>query len=75
MARNARRDSDRVRAAIALLGYALRGLRDADVLHMLTVRLRQLDAADALLRALGVDVLDQRQEALQAVLLDRKEKR
>jgi hypothetical protein len=106
--RNGRRDSDRVRAAIALLDYALRGLRDADILHgeqqtvtnapmdpgdvvqMLTVRLRQLDAADlpsslkarltvtladALLRAIGVDVLDQRQEALQSVLLDRKEKR
>jgi hypothetical protein len=61
-----------------------------DVVQMLTVRLRQLDAADlpsslkarltvtladALLRALGVDVLDQRQEALQSVLRDRKEKR
>jgi hypothetical protein len=30
--------------------------------------------ADALLRAIGVDVLDKRLEALQAVLLGRKDK-
>jgi len=56
---------------------------------MLATRLRQLDRselptaeksrltatlADALLRALGVDVLDKRLEALQAVLLVRKDR-
>ena len=107
VARDGRRDSDRVRAAIALLDYALRGFSDADALHgeppsvatapmdtgdvvqLLSARLRQLDAAelptgekarltaslaDALLRALGVDLLDKRLETLQAVLLGRKEK-
>jgi hypothetical protein len=59
-----------------------------DVVQTLSVRLRQLDAAelptgeksrltatlaDALLRAIGVNVLDQRLEALQAVLKSRKE--
>jgi hypothetical protein len=105
---NGRRDSDRVRAACAQLYYAMRGIRDADLLHgepptvtnsamdsgdvvqLLTVRLQQLNAADlpssvkarltvtlgdALLRAVGVDEQNQRQEALEAVLLDRKEKR
>jgi hypothetical protein len=101
------RDGDRVRAAIALLEHAWRGLAHADVLHgepgdagdespmdtsavvgLLASRLRQIDAAelptaekarltaalaDALLRAISVDVLDQRLEALQAVLRDRKE--
>lgn len=62
----------------------------ADVVQLLAHRLRQLDAAelptgeksrltatlaDALLRAIGVDVLDKRLEALQAVLLGRKEKK
>jgi transposase-like protein len=107
VARQSRRDSIRVRAAIALLDYAFRGLADADTLHgeqeasndssmntadvvsLLATRLRQLDQAelpageksrltatlaDALLRAIGVDVLDKRLEALQAVLLDRKGK-
>jgi hypothetical protein len=102
-----RRDSDRVRAATALLNYAGRGLNEADVLQgeqdadaaspmdtgdvvkVLAARLRQVDQselptaekarltaslADALLRAIGVDVLDKRFEALQAVLLARKEK-
>jgi hypothetical protein len=102
------KDSDRVRAAIALLDHASRGLADADALHgeretsdtspmntadvvqVLAGRLRQLDAAelptaekvrltatlaDALLRAIGVDVLDKRLEALQAVLLSRKDKK
>jgi hypothetical protein len=103
-----RRDGDRVRAAIALLDHAWRGLANADVLHgeqfdaggaslmdtsdvvkLLAARLRQIDAAelptaekarltaalaDALLRAIGVDVLDQRLEALQAVLRERKDK-
>jgi hypothetical protein len=101
------RDGDRVRAAVALLGHAFRGLTDADALHgeqgdgdaspmgtadvvrLLAGRLRQVDAAelptaekarltaalaDALLRAIGVDVLDQRLEALQAVLKGRKNK-
>jgi hypothetical protein len=60
----------------------------ADVVQRLAARLRQLDAADlptrekacltatltdALLRAIGVDVLDKRLEALQAVLLGRKD--
>ena len=59
------------------------------MVQVLTARLRQLDAvelptgekarltatlADALLRAIGVDVLDKRLEALQAMLGGRKEK-
>ncbi len=107
VARNGAKEGDRVRAAVALLEHALRGLADADVLvggaeggdqspmgtadvvQLLAARLRQLDAAevptaektrltatlaDALLRAIGVDVLDKRLEALQAVLCGRKEK-
>jgi hypothetical protein len=107
VAREGRRDSDRVRAAGALLHHALRGLNESDALYgeqetvdaspigtaevvqMLATRLRQLDAAelptgekarltaslaDALLRAIGVNVLDKRLEALQAVLLGRKDK-
>jgi hypothetical protein len=107
VARQSRRDSIRVRAAIALLDYAFRGLTDADTLHgepeprdaapmgtadvvaLLATRLQQLDQtelpageksrliatlAEALLRAIGVDVLDKRLEALQAVLIDRKGK-
>jgi hypothetical protein len=106
VARHGRRDGDRVRTAIALLDYALRGLSAADTLHgeqqtertspmdtsevvqLLAARLRQLDEAElptgekarltarlaeAVLGALEVNVLDQRQEALQAVLLGRKE--
>ena len=105
VATHGRRDSDRVRASIALLNHALRGLGDADLLHgqppvgnrdpigasdvveTLAARLRQTELAelstseksrltatlaDALLRAIGVDVLDKRLEALQAVLVDRK---
>jgi hypothetical protein len=105
--REGRRESDRVRAAIALLHHALRGVSDVDalpstqetvetgsmdtgdVVQMLSDRLRQLNVAelptgekarltatlaDALLRAIGVNVLDKRLEALQAVLLGRKEK-
>jgi hypothetical protein len=60
-----------------------------DVVQLLARRLRQVDQcemptgeksrlsaslADALLRAIGVDVLDKRLEALQAVLIGRKEK-
>ena len=107
VARGGAKDADRVRAAVALLDHALRGLTAADALHgareaggdspmgtaevvrLLGVRLRQLDAAelptgekarltaalaDALLRAIGMDVLDQRLEALQAVLCGRKDK-
>jgi hypothetical protein len=62
----------------------------ADVVKVLGARLRQLDhselpttekarltaaLADALLRAIGVDVLDKRLEALQAVLLQRQDKK
>ncbi|MBL8825207.1 MAG: hypothetical protein JNJ77_21650, partial [Planctomycetia bacterium] len=62
-------------------------MSSADVVELLGTRLRQLDRAhlstpekarltaslsDALLRAMGVDVLDKRLEALQTVLLTRK---
>jgi AcrR family transcriptional regulator len=106
VASRGRRDGDRVRAAMALLDYGLKGLAEADTLHgehetgdtsamgttdvvkLLAARLRQLDAAElstgqktrltatlaeALLRAIGVDMLDKRLEALQAVLGGRKE--
>jgi hypothetical protein len=106
VAMNAKKDGDRVRAAVALLDPAFRGLADADLLHaggtpsdgptmstadvvqLLAARLRQVDAADlatgekarltgaladALLRAIAVDVLDKRTEALQAVLIGRKD--
>jgi hypothetical protein len=106
VAREGRRDGDRVRAAVALLDRALPRSNHADAVHdeedtikaspmgtddvvqILSARLRQLDAAelpagekarltatlaDALLRALGVSVLDQRMQALQAVLLGRKD--
>jgi hypothetical protein len=95
VARNGRRDSDRIRTAITLLEHAWRGLSAADVLHgepetvattpmatgevvqMLADRLRQLNTAelptgekarltvalaDALLRAFGVHLLDERVE-------------
>jgi hypothetical protein len=108
VAKNGAKDGDRVRAAVALLEHAHRGLSDADALHgdrkaadaapirdtadvvkLLGARLAQVDAAelataeksrltaalaDALLRAIGVDVLDKRLEALQAVLNGRKDK-
>jgi hypothetical protein len=107
VAKSGAKDGDRVRAAVALLDHAMRGLSEADALHgeqeaenvspmdtgdvvkLLAGRLRQLDAAelstgekarlsaalaDALLRALGVDVLNQRLEALAAVLLGRKDR-
>jgi hypothetical protein len=60
-----------------------------EVVKLLAARLRQIDAAemstaekarltatlaDAVLRAIGVDVLDKRLEALQLVLLGRKDK-
>jgi hypothetical protein len=107
VARSGARDGDRVRAAVAILDNAQRGLVDADALHgaaaggdgppmgtgdvvqLLGSRLRQIEQselstgeksrltaalADALLRAIAVDVVDRRLEALQAVLRERKEK-
>lgn len=104
--RSGAKDSDRVRAAVALLDHALGGLTSADALHgdtqaddaspmdtadvvaLLSTRLQQVDGAelptaeksrltvslaDALLRAIGVDVLDKRLEALHAVLTGRKD--
>jgi hypothetical protein len=106
VARGGAKDADRVRAAVALLDHAGRGLSDADLLHgdrdigdgppmtaddlmnLLAKRLRQVDhselptaeksrlsaaLADALLRAITTAVLDQRLEALQAVLAGRKD--
>jgi hypothetical protein len=106
VARNGRRDGDRVRAANSLLDHAFRGLTDADILHgegqteapssmsttqivmVLAARLRQLDSVDlptaeksrltailtdAFLRALSVDDLNKRMEALEAVLRSRKD--
>lgn len=106
VAKDGKRDGDRVRAAVALLDHAFRGLDLGDeggdkastepiegtagVVRVLAARLAQVDAADlpaaekarlttgladALLRAIGVDVLARRLEALQAVLLAREEKR
>ena len=105
-ARKGAKDSDRVRAASALLDYSLKGVAEAATLHggqeagddapmgtgdavrILAKRLREVDAAelpasekarltatlaDALLRAISVDVLDKRLEALQAVLDGRKD--
>jgi hypothetical protein len=105
VAAEGKKDGDRVRAAVALLDHAFRGIElaelppdrsarravegTADVVRLLAERLEQLDAAnlptpekvrltdmlaDALLRAIGVDVLDKRLEALQAVLSGRKDK-
>ena len=106
VAGKAERDSDRVRAAIAVLDHSLPESSDASVLNseakageaafmntteivqMLAVRLRQLDAAelpvaeksrltatltDAFLRAIAVDDLNKRMEALEAVLASRKD--
>jgi hypothetical protein len=106
VAKGGAKDSDRVRAAVALLDHAVRALAEADTLHgergnsdpttmgtadvvkVLAGRLHQVDQgdlptaeksrltatlADALLRAISVDVLDKRLEALHAVLLGRKE--
>jgi hypothetical protein len=105
VARDGAKDGDRVRAAVALLDHAFRGLElpdvepgdqskrtvdgTADVVRLLAERLAQLDAADlptperakltamladTMLRAIGVDVLDKRLEALQAVLIGRKDR-
>jgi len=106
IALHGKRESDRIRAAAAVLDFAMRGLPDAsipggepnagkapamnpaEVVQILAARLRQLDAAqlpaaeklrltatlaDALLRALAVDDLSKRTEALEAVLLSRKD--
>jgi hypothetical protein len=110
VAKDGQKDSDRVRAAVALLDHAFRGIEQADALHnstppsaadtpvavegtgdvvkLLAERLRCVDGAelptgekarltatlaDALLRAIGVDVLDKRLEALQAVLNSRRD--
>lgn len=103
--RQGRRDGDRVRAAVALLEFATRGLQEANMLHgegpaadgepmnvsdlvaLLGNRLRRLDSSevpsvekarltaslsDTLLRAIDVDVIEKRLEAVQAVLRDRK---
>jgi hypothetical protein len=104
VARKGAKDGDRVRAAVALLDHAFRGIEPpppdddvpravsgtADVVRLLADRLGQLDAADmltsdkarltatladAMLRAIGVDVLEKRLEALQAVLIGREEKK
>jgi hypothetical protein len=109
VAKDGQKDGDRVRAAVALLDHAFRGVEKADALHndthasdgdtpvaveetgdvvkLLAERLRCVDRAelptgekarltatlaDALLRAIGVDVLDKRLEALQAVLNGRR---
>src|SRR5262249_54396866 len=107
VAKEGKKEGDRVRAAVALLDRAFRGLTEADalqssheaddasamgtadVLKLLAGRLRQVDQAelptgekgrltaalaDVLLRAIGVEVLDKRLEALQAVLIGRKDK-
>ena len=106
VARQGRRDSDRVRAAIALLDHACRGLADADLMHepearegapmnagnvvqTLSDRLRQLDAADlptsvksrltatvsdALLRAISISALEERLQALEAMLGQRSDR-
>lgn len=107
VARQGPRDADRVRASIAILDQACKGVSEtnaffadpdatpgesmtsADVVAALTARLRQIDnaelpttdkakltatLADALLRAISVDVLDQRLEAMQTVLMGRKTK-
>jgi hypothetical protein len=102
VAKDGKKDGDRVRAAVALLDHAFRGIGPPDagagepagrtvdgtagVVRLLAGRLGQLDAADlptpekarltatladAMLRAIGVDVLDKRLETLQAVLLKR----
>jgi hypothetical protein len=109
IAKDGAKDGDRVRASVAILEHALRGIELSDVLRsyhapeaeprtikgtadvvlLLADRLQQLEAAelptaekarltatlaDALLRALGVDVVDRRLEAIESVLLARKDK-
>lgn len=102
LALHGRKDSDRLRAAIAILDFAMRGLPDVgeqhdgeatpmktnEVVQMLSIRLRQLDATplpiaekarltqgltDAFLRAIAIDDLNKRMEALEAVLNSRKD--
>jgi hypothetical protein len=107
VARQGRRDGDRVRASVALLNQARRGLVDAellqgapagrdgkaldasDVVRVLASRLRQIDESelpaadkarltavlsDALLRAINTDEMEKRLEALERVLIGRKDK-
>ncbi|MFO0938298.1 MAG: hypothetical protein U0798_17470 [Gemmataceae bacterium] len=105
VARKGKRDGDRVRAAVALLEHAWRGMLQSDLFHdperqddtpaktdevvsVLTRRLRALETtnmpsaekarltvsmADALLRAIGVDQLEQRMSALESVFQNRKD--
>jgi hypothetical protein len=104
IARDGKKDNDRVRASVAILDHAFRGIEPADripdgtenravegtadVVRLLAERLQDLDTADlptpekakltatladAMLRAIGVDVVDKRLEALQAVLIGRKD--
>ena len=106
IARHGRKESDRVRASVALLDRALLGLREAELLHgtpeqadasplqsqdvvkLLSHRLRELDLAEigtaektrltvqlaeSLLRAIRIEVLDERLQALAAILLERKD--
>jgi hypothetical protein len=106
IALHGKRESDRIRAATAVLDFAMRGLPDAiipsgepnaeqaaamnsgEVVQILAARLRQLDGAqlpateklrltatltDAFLRAISVDDLNKRMEALEAVLRSRKD--
>ncbi len=106
VARGGAKEGDKVRAAVALLDHAFRGLAEAgtihtgdqadgaaplgtgDVVRVLSGRLREADAcemppgekarltvsvADALLRAITVNVLENRLEALEAVLDARKD--
>jgi hypothetical protein len=105
ISKEGKRESDRVRASVALLDHAFRGIEPpdpnqdridkvpmagtADVVRMLAERLNQLDTTDlpvpekakltatltdSMLRAISVDLLDKRLEALQAVLNSRKNK-
>jgi hypothetical protein len=106
IALHGKRESDRIRAAAAVMDFALRGLPDAnipggeanagkaaamntaEVVQILAGRLRQLEAAqlpaaekarltatltDAFLRALSMDDMNKRMEALEAVLRSRKD--
>jgi hypothetical protein len=103
IAKDGKKESDRVRASVALLDQAFRGIEPpdvnpdpvdklpvagtADVVRLLAERLAQLNAADlptpekakltatladAMLRAIGVDIIDKRLEAIQTVLKARK---
>jgi hypothetical protein len=79
----------RANAELPSDGVGAESVGTGDVVTLLSKRLQQVEAAelstgekarltaalaDALLRAIGVDVIDKRLEALQAVLIGRKEK-